>query len=518
MPQLPSLVQALLKPDIYPESTNNVTLKQTQMSFVFLTDDFVYKVKKAVNLGYLDYSTLEARHYYCRRELELNRRFCPDVYLSVVPITRHNGQISFGGGEVIEYDVKMRRLPQNRMMDSLLTEDEVTLEMIAELAARLARFHTDTETNDNISTFGKLETIRGNIEENFSQTEKYIGQAICPEQFKHIKYFSKDFIEQNEALFEKRVKEGCIRDLHGDLHAAHICFTNGICIYDCIEFNDRFRYGDVASEVAFLAMDLDHYGRADLSRHFVNSYTVKSGDNNLSQLMRFYKSYRAYVRGKVTCFKLDDPCIGDKEKKNALEEASRYFYLSQSYVKQKPNLIITAGLVGCGKSSFSRSLAGRLGLVVISSDITRKRLAGIPVTEHRFNDFEGDIYSQEFSLKTYEAMFREAEQILDQGYSVILDASFIKSDMRLKAQKLARESGADFLAIECHLDETSTRERLAKRLKEVSASDGHWELYARQKNEFEPLVDVPTPNYVIIDSSEPIAGNITKIIDKVSQL
>jgi len=263
---------------------------------------------------------------------------------------------------------------------------------------------------------------------------------------------------------------------------------------------------------------LDHYGRADLSRHFVNSYSAESGDKELKELLKFYKSYRAYVRGKVACFKLDDPYISDVEKQRTLIEATGYFQLSQSYVKQKPTILITAGLVGCGKTSFSQALASRLGLVVISSDVTRKQLAGIPLTEHRYESFEGGIYSPEFGLKTYDAMFREAAKILGGGYSVILDASFIKSDMRQEALKLAEAAGADFLAVECYLDEAKVKERLKYRLKEASPSDGRWEIYPRQKKEFEPLLDIPPWNYVIIDTSESAEANIEKVLDRVSQL
>ncbi len=519
MPELPPFVKSLLKPGGYPQPPQKIELKQTQMSFVFLADDLVYKAKKPVDLGYLDYTTLEKRRHFCQRELELNRRLCPDVYLEVVPITNDNGRISIGGsGETIEYAVKMRRLPDGRMMDVLLAKDRVTPDMLEGLAERLARFHREAETNGQIASFGGLETVRRNNDENFSQTEKYVGKAIPAARYTELEDFTKNFIERHRALFEKRVKDGRIRDLHGDLHAAHICFTNGVCVYDCIEFNDRFRYGDVASEMAFLAMDLDHYGRADLSRLFINSYIAESGDDELRQLLPFYKSYRACVRGKVTCFKLDDPYVSDEEKRRILTEATDYFQLAQSYVKQKPTLFITAGLVGCGKSSFSQALAARLGLVVISSDVTRKRLAGIPLMEHRYEDFDRGIYSPGFGLKTYAAMFEEAAAILDEGYPVILDASFIKSDIRQEAVKLAGKTGADFLAIECSLEENKVKERLQHRSKEASLSDGRWEIYPRQKTEFEPLLDIAPPNYVIIDTSEPVEANIEKVIDRVGQL
>jgi aminoglycoside phosphotransferase family enzyme len=300
------------------------------MSFVFLTGEYVYKVKKPVNLGYLDYTTLDKRRFYCQREVELNRRLCPDAYLGVLPITREGDRICIdGGGEVIEYAVKMRRLPREAMMDTLLADNEVTPQMVAGVAQRLAEFHWGAEV---ISGFGDLDTITKNTEENFTQTEKYIGRTITREQYRRIRAYTDGFTAENASLFQKRIADGRIRDCHGDLHAAHICFTDGICIYDCIEFNDRFRYCDVAAEVAFLAMDLDRYGHADLSQSFVDAYVGESGDKELLTLLNFYKCYFAYVRGKVESFKLDDPYVSEEEKAKTSDVAKRYFRLAESYV------------------------------------------------------------------------------------------------------------------------------------------------------------------------------------------
>jgi len=333
MSPLPEMVKALLDPKAYPDTTRRVELMQTQMSFVFLTDDYVYKVKKPVNLGFLDYTTLDKRQFYCQQEVELNRRLCPDAYLGVVTITESKGDISVDGqGKVTEYAVKMRRLPQEAMMNVLLTQNRVSVEMVTSVAQKLAEFHQKAETNADISAFGNLDTITRNAEENFTQTEKYIGSTISQEQYQRIKDYTGNFIIQNAPLVHKRIADGRIRDCHGDLHAAHICFTSVICIYDCIEFNDRFRYCDVASEVAFLAMDLDNYGRSDLSQGFVNAYVDKSRDKELLTLLDFYKCYRAYVRGKVESFQLDDPHISGGDKVKIKTRAQRYFELADSYV------------------------------------------------------------------------------------------------------------------------------------------------------------------------------------------
>ena len=325
--------QALLNPQAYPNKPEKIELVQTQMSFIFLTGKFVYKVKKEVNLGYLDYTTLEKRRFFCYQELDLNRRLCPGAYLAVVPIVEEKGGLRIEGqGEAIEYAVKMKQLPQTCMMDALLLKGQVTREMIATVAKKLSEFHQRAKTNKEISAFGRINIIRYNCDENFAQTEKYTGISITTEKYRSIKNYANRFIDSNTNLFDKRVREGKIRDCHGDLHAAHVCFTDDICIYDCIEFNDRFRYSDVASEIAFLAMDLDRYQQAGLSQQLVNAYVKLSRDEELLELLNFYKCYRAYVRGKVESFKIDDPYITEEEKIAVLAVARSYFELAKSYI------------------------------------------------------------------------------------------------------------------------------------------------------------------------------------------
>ena len=333
MAELPPLVQALLTPEAYPHRPGEIELVQTQMSFIFLAGDYVYKVKKAVDLGYLDYTTLEKRNYFCHQEVMLNRRLCPEVYLGVAQIAEEEGRIvAEGKGEAMEYAVKMRRLPQERMMDNLLRRNQVSEEMVARVAVKMAEFHRKAESNEEINSFGDISVVVTNADENFTQTEGYVGISIPRVRYEAVKAYSEIFISENKQLFRQRTKQGRIRDCHGDLHAAHVCFSDGICIFDCIEFNDRFRYCDVASEIAFLAMDLDYHGHPDLSQHFVRTYQEISGDQEVDQLIDFYKCYRAYVRGKVESFKLDDPHIPEEEKTRVLATARRYFELAESYI------------------------------------------------------------------------------------------------------------------------------------------------------------------------------------------
>ncbi len=327
------VVDALLKTKSYPEETSKIELIQTHISFVFVTDNFVYKVKKAVNFGFLDFSTLENRHLYCQKELEINKRLCPKIYLEVVPLNQKNKIKIKGEGEIIEYALKMKRLPQERIMTILLKESKVLKETIDDIAKVVSQFHLKAQTNLEISQFGTINIIKTNWNENFSQTAKYIDQTIPKVTFQFIQTGINTFIEKNKALFEDRIANNRIRDCHGDLHSGNIFITDQICIFDAIEFNDRFRYSDVAADVAFLAMDLDFQQRTDLSNYFLERYLVYSQDRQLMQLLAFYKCYRAYVRGKVISFKLDDTNIEQTEKTSAIKEAQAYFKLANEYAK-----------------------------------------------------------------------------------------------------------------------------------------------------------------------------------------
>jgi len=513
--QLPEVVQALLNPGIYPEQPAEIKLVQTQMSFVFLAGEYAYKIKKPVNLGYLDYTTLEQRRFFCEQELRLNRRLCEKAYLAVLPVVRTPSGISLGGdGEILEYAVKMRKLPQERMLSALLEHNQVSPEMLLPLAIRLVEFHTRAQTGPQISAMGTIAAIRVNADENFTQTEKYIGKTITAQQFRQIKEFTELTLQSKARIFNQRVSGGRIRDCHGDLHAGHICFEDGICVFDCIEFNDRFRYCDVASEIAFLAMDLDHYGRADLSRAFINAYVEHSQDYQIREILKFYKCYRAYVRGKVSCFKYDDPYITGTEQQRALEDARSYFDLAGSYTRSKPLILITIGLVGTGKTTLANALAKRLGLTIISSDVVRKQLAGIPPTEHRFEAADAGIYSPEFTRRTYDRLFTEAKAILNTGDSVILDASFINRAERIRAMELAKTENAEFLAIELNLDEESIQQRLNERLKGTSVSDGRWEIYHPQKQKFDAVDEIPMENHLVLDASAPLNEQVNAVVSR----
>jgi aminoglycoside phosphotransferase family enzyme len=327
------VVEALMRPEAYDEDPGQIELVQTHISFVFLTRNFAYKVKKAVDLGFLDFTTLEKRRFFCENELNLNRRLCGDMYLEVVPINRSKVIRIKGEGETVEYAVKMRKMPQERMMDRLLKENKVNDRFIDRIARIVADFHSKAETNKRIREFGSLKIIKTNWKENFEQTKEFVGKTISTKNFKLIRERIGDFMKRNVAFFERRVAEGRVRDCHGDIHSGNIFVTDRVYIFDAIEFNERFRYSDVASDVAFLAMDLDFKERSDLSDFFVKRYVKYSADQELTKLLQFYKCYRAYVRGKVVSFKLKDTNVDDKEKIVAMKEARAYFKLASTYAR-----------------------------------------------------------------------------------------------------------------------------------------------------------------------------------------
>lgn len=322
-----------MKPEAYDEDPGNIELVQTHISFVFLTSNFAYKVKKAVNLGFLDFTTLKDRRFFCEKELELNRRLCGDMYLEVVSINMSNAIKIKGIGETVEYAVKMKRMPQEKMMSKLLEENKVDNKLVGRIAKVIADFHSKAETNRRINEFGSMATIETNWKENFNQTKEFVGKTVSIMDFKLIREIINDFMRRNVSVFERRIAEGKVRDCHGDIHSDNIFFTDRIYIFDAIEFNERFRYSDVVSDTAFLAMDLDFKERTDLSNFFARRYVEYSGDQELMKLLMFYKCYRAYVRGKVTSFKLKDPNISDQEKSTAMKEARAYFKLASTYAK-----------------------------------------------------------------------------------------------------------------------------------------------------------------------------------------
>ena len=498
----------MLRPGAYPVEARSarVELVETHVSYLFLTGSYVYKVKKPVDYGFLDFTSLEQRRHFCHQEVLLNRRLSPEVYVGVVEVRRDGDSYAVEGpGETVEYAVQMRQLPRAQAMSDLLRRRALKASQVRQVAERVHSFHQAAETGPHITALGGLETVRNNVLENFAQTERYIEQTVSRRDFRRTLAYSKAFLAEREGLFVRRSEEGRIRDGHGDLHSAQIFLDDDIAVIDCIEFNERFRYGDVASDLAFLAMDLDYYRRDDLSRTLVDAYVEASGDRDLEEVLNFYKCYRAWVRGKVTSFRLDDPSLSPQAKRSLADEARRYFRLASRYARPSgPVLLLTAGLVGTGKSSLARDLAGPLEAEQLASDVVRKEMAGIPVTERQYAPWGTGLYAEESIEHTYSELHRRAEASLQRGRAVVLDASYRKRSWREAALDIARRADVPALVLECVAPEEDVRARLERRLRRRGGpSDGRWEIYAQQKASYEPLTELSASEHLIIDTASP---------------
>ncbi len=481
-----SQINSLLEPAVYPEETATVKHLQTHISHIFLTDRYVYKIKKPVDFGFLDFTTLEKRRHYCNEELRLNRRLSPDIYLDVVELRKNGADgICFGGdGAVLEYAVKMKRLPENRMMSYLLERNQVTEAEIDLIAATVARFHAEAANDNGIKQFGTVKAISDNWQENISQTRAYCQRTISEDDLDCISNCVRKRIEHDRQLLEQRAREGFIRECDGDLHSENICLDEKVHIFDCIEFSEKFRYSDTAADIAFLAMDLENHGRQDLAERFVQKYQLLTDDFGMQQILPLYLANRAFIRGKVESFRLDDPQIDEAEKQAASERAKRFFRLARGYLLREllpATLFLTCGPTGSGKSILAAELAFQLGVRHISSDIERKRLAGISPSDHI-----ADIYSDKWNSATYQRLLKLSEELFSVGRGVIVDATFRRRSDREAFVRMAEKSGIRVMILLLSVPPDIVRERLEKRryCNDV-VSDGTWQVYQQQTASFE---------------------------------
>lgn len=479
-------IDALLSPATYPDPTTSVSLLQTHISYLFLTDTYVYKFKKPVNFGFLDFTTLEKRLFYCNEELRLNRRLSPDIYLGIAELRlEKGGRLSINGsGETVDYAVKMVRLPEQRMMSRLLEEGAVTAAEISEIARLVARFHGEAARSPDIDKFGTVEVIRANWDENLRQATPYLDRTISAQVLEQIGLWVNKHLQDDEELLRRRVTDGFIRECDGDLHSENICLDGKIHIFDCIEFNEKFRFSDTAADVAFMVMDLENHGRRNLAELFVEEYITASGDKRIREVLPLYLANRAFIRGKVESFRLDDPGIPAEDKSAAIIRAKRFFRLSRGYTLREKlpfSLLTTCSPTGCGKSSLATELAFQLGIDHLSSDIERKRLAGLTLEERG-----EDIYTPEWNRQTYNRLESLARERLAKGTSVVIDGTFIRRSNRTAFSALATAAGCNLIILRLNCPAETVKKRLESRAKDSSSvSDGTWQVYEKQTAVFE---------------------------------
>jgi len=513
------LLPFLLNPRSYPHHPRTVHLVQTHASFVFIAPPFVFKVKKPVDFGFLDFSTLEKRRHFCEREVVLNRRLCPEVYLGVVPVSVRNGRFAFGdGGDVVEYAVRMRKLTGGRFLDQLIERGKAGPADLDRIARVLKQFYEAQHPTEEIESWGRIDRLRISTDENFRQTRGFMGHTISRAAFETIRFYTERFYAQHRRLFASRIKERRIRDCHGDLHLEHIHVApRALHIYDCIEFNDRFRYVDVANDAAFLAMDLDYEGRPDLSRHFAKRMASALADRGMPRLMDFYKCYRACVRGKVESLHSLAHAAPEEEREASAERARRYFRLALQYAVagSHPLVLVVMGRIASGKSTLAHALGAELGWDVFSSDHVRKKMAGFPLCERSSAAARKRLYSPAMTRKTYDRLLATAVEHVRDDRSVILDATFARrAHRKLLAERLASH-GIRWRILEARASDAAVKQRLrAREAKSGEVSDARLEDLAMLTDLYEPPVELPAAQCARIRTN----GSLDETVMKALQI
>lgn len=516
------IIKSLSEPAAFPEPTRRVTLVQTHVSLIFITDSFVYKIKKPVDLGFLNFSTIDRRRFYCKEEVRLNQRLCPDLYLGVVELREADSGVSFtGAGKVVDYAVRMKRLPEERMLTHLLATRQVGSDEFREIARIVGAFHLGAERGPEIDARGTAEAVRLNWSENLDEIGEFVGKSLAIRDLETIRDWAFDFIATHEGLFAERVEQGFIRDCDGDIHSGNICVADRIYIFDCIEFNSRFRCCDTTADIAFLLMDLDFHRSGKFGEAFLDEYLKVTGDSGGVALLDFYKAYRAVVRGKVESLRLKDPLIPAPEREAALDRSRRYFRLARGYAvrgKLPRTMFLMSGLTGTGKSSIADELAFQLGLDIFSSDLTRKRLAGVAPAERHRDAYEEGIYSPDQTTATYSELMALTEGSLKRGKSAVVDATFRHWDERARFREIGENSSARCVILETTCPEQLVRKRLdARTAEDASVSDGRWEVFLRQKEDYEPPDRSEGPHMRLDTSLDP-TRNVELILEQLGLL
>ena len=497
--------------------TDSVTFVETHISWVLLHEREVFKIKKPVEMGFLDFSSVERRKHACEREVELNRRLAPDVYLGVIPVRKAAGKLSLGEeGEIVDWAVHMRRLDDRDRADVRLAEGRLTATDITRVATTLVDFHANARSDEETARFGQPEAIAVNVRENFTQTTASLGRYVSPAQASELAEGQLAHLERHAARFTARAEAGRVRDGHGDLRLEHVYLSdNGsITVLDCIEFNDRFRYADVASDLAFLAMDLSAHGHVELGEHLVAEYAKHSGDFDLYGVLDFYEGYRAFVRGKIAAFVADDSRVDMAHRSRAAASARRCFMLALATGRKAlldPSVVAVGGVIASGKSTVSGRLSLEMSAPVVDADRTRKQMLGVRATQPVHDGSWQGAYDPKFTEEVYAEVFRRAGVVLQSGRPVLVDASFRSRALRGRARALAAAHDVPFRLVECRVDHAVAKERLRERAKRASVSDGRLEIFDDFVAKWETIDEFPADEHVVLDTSQPLDSTIDRL-------
>jgi aminoglycoside phosphotransferase family enzyme/predicted kinase len=498
-------------------------LRQTHISWVFMHPEHVLKVKKPVSLGFLDFRTLAARQAACEAELQLNRRLAPSVYLRVVPIHRDAQGMHHvnGEGELVDFGVLMRRLPDADAADQRLRANRLTRQQLVSLAERLASFHRDAALGEHTARFGDPSLILANVRENFEQTRISAPQHLSSSEIAEIERYQLGFLDAHKGLFAERIAQGCVRDGHGDLRLEHVYLGDdgSLEVIDCIEFNERFRYADVCADLAFLSMDLVWHERSDLAETLLAAYARSANDFQLYRLVDFYESYRAYVRGKVESIVEYDETQPPSVRQRAAAQARKHYLLSLACARepvQAPVLCAVGGMIAAGKSTLSDALGAELSVPVVDADRTRKHLASAaPTTRLGSAAFSG-AYAPEASARVYSELLTRADAVLSSKRTVIVDASFRSAAERGRMRELAQRHGVAFVFVECRAPVAVCEERLRRRALGPSVSDAGPELLPHFMASYEAVSELPAAEHLALDGTQPLAENLGRVRERLA--
>lgn len=485
------LVQALLDPTRYPHPVDDVRLIETHISWVFLAGAFAYKIKKPIDLGFLDFSTLEKRKRACEEELRLNQRTAPDLYLAVLPVygSAESPVWSEGSGDPIEYAVQMVRFDENRQMDRMLAEGLLTARHMDALAETVAEFHEKHAAPSLDPDYGRPDSIQKAWEDNFRQIRHWHPPMDCIDRLDAIERWTSERHEALRERFVERKAAGFIRECHGDLHLKNLAWiAERPLVFDCIEFDPFLRWIDVMNDCAFLSMDLEFQGVFPLSQRFLDGYIERTGDFDGLALLRFFKVYRAMVRAKVRLIRARQE-TGEGRQESATQEFCRYIGYAFASTQPVPTgILLTFGVSASGKSRIARSLTEMLPVFRIRSDVERKRLFGIDRRQDASADFGEGMYSRDATRRTYERLLMLCERVLDAGYGVVVDAAFLRFEERERFRRLAAEKGVPLAIVEPIASVDTLRRRIRTRSKGVS--DAGPDILEHQLQTMESLTEI----------------------------
>lgn len=511
-----SLIKNLQNPQAYQHPVTSFKLLDTHISWVILTGEFAYKIKKPVDFGFLDFSTLEKRRFYCTEEIRLNQQLASEIYLEVVTINGDPASPKINGdGPILEYAVKMREFPQENLFTALLEQNKLTPELIAQLAKLIAEFHQRTPIAPMDAILGSPAHVHAPVLQNFEQILPFLMEDKDRKQLSLLQQWSEQQFQHHQQLFSARKTLGFIRECHGDLHLKNIVLYQGKPeLFDRIEFNDDLLWTDVIADMAFLAMDLADHQQTTLAQHFINQYFIHTGDYAGLALLPYYFVYRAIVRAKIALFSLAQ---SDAATQQQLWQSYRSFMqLAENYTQVRtPTLFITHGLSGSGKSSVANLLAMQMGALQIRSDIERKRLFNLPAAAKTQSELNQGIYDPTVTEKIYLHLAQLAKTIIAAGYSVIVDATFLKTNQRKQFQELANKLNADFKILSCQAPHEQLEIWLKEReTREHEPSEAGLAVLQLQTQALEPLTDAEQPFTLVINTAAPDAEETLKNIFK----